>query len=383
MIINYPLYNLNNEDFEKLTALISERILGTGTIVFSKGKDGGRDGKFTGKANFFPSEADPWDGKFIIQAKHTTNPVATCSDTEFQRILSKELPKLRKLKEQGKIDFYIIFTNRKLSGLQDPKIEDFLDKGIGTAISIKKTSEILTLISNYPKKFEYDDRNQCLIYFGIMSNSERDLYLIGKKGKNEKEKETIKRLFSDSQKEILNCVIAEERIQLWLQEYSDIGKILGLNKLLMPLEFYEKDLQEIVIAFSGAKISKDELKGRQKNLERTPMKEKNRLNNLGKDYFDNVLKNSYSDFEIISGFLKDPINQQYKSMYDNTVRDLQEEIILRRNDYYFFEEILNHLYKLILDFTNDKLIKNRNLIRVFLHYMYFFCDIGKKDEKDA
>ncbi|MCD6394467.1 MAG: hypothetical protein J7M40_13290, partial [Planctomycetes bacterium] len=56
----YPLYNLNDKDFEDLSSLICERILGTGTIVFSTGKDGGRDAKFTGKANKFPSEAAPW-----------------------------------------------------------------------------------------------------------------------------------------------------------------------------------------------------------------------------------------------------------------------------------------------------------------------------------
>ena len=88
----YPLHNLNDKDFEDLSALICKKILGTGTVVFSTGKDGGRDAKFTGKANNFPSEEPPWDGKFIIQAKHTTNPIASCSDSEFQTILKKELP---------------------------------------------------------------------------------------------------------------------------------------------------------------------------------------------------------------------------------------------------------------------------------------------------
>ena len=43
MNLKYPLHNMNDDDFEKLSALICEKILGTGTIVFSKGKDGGRD----------------------------------------------------------------------------------------------------------------------------------------------------------------------------------------------------------------------------------------------------------------------------------------------------------------------------------------------------
>ena len=68
-----------------------------------------------------------------------------------------------------------------------------------------------------------------------------------------------------------NCVFGEERIQLWLQEYPNIVKALGLKKLLMPLEFYEGDLQEIVVAFSEANISKKALKAIQDDLTRISM----------------------------------------------------------------------------------------------------------------
>jgi len=308
----YPLYNLNSDDFEKLSALICERILGTGTIVFSPGKDGGRDAKFTGKANKFPSEAAPWNGKFIIQAKHTTNPIASCSDSRFRTILKKELPKLKKLKTHNKVDYYLFFTNRKLPGVQDPKIEDLID-------NIKMDVE--------------------------------------------------------------NCVFGEERIQLWLQEYPKIVKTLGLNKLLMPLEFYEKDLQEIVIAFSETKISKGMLQNIQDDFKRIPIEEKNKVNNLGKQYFDNVLKNSYDKFERIKAFLEDPQNDACKIKYQNSVSELQAEIITHRNEYGAFENILNHLYNIICDRSNKKLHDNSRLIRVFLHYMYFNCDIGEKESE--
>ncbi len=49
MNIKYPLHYLDDKEFENLVALICEKILGTGTIVFSDGKDGGRDALFTQK----------------------------------------------------------------------------------------------------------------------------------------------------------------------------------------------------------------------------------------------------------------------------------------------------------------------------------------------
>ena len=308
MNIKYPFYNLLNQEFENLVALICQKILGTGVIIFSDGKDGGRDAKFTGTANRFPSEKNPWNGKFIVQAKHTTKPEASCSDSDFKKTLKKELPKLKNLKENGKVDYYLLFTNRKLSGLQDSKIEDFIDNEV----------------------------------------------------------------------DVENIILGEEEIQLWLQEHPNIVNIIGLNKLLLPLEFYEKDLQEIVAAFSETKISKNVVTAIQSDLTRIPIEEKNRLNKLGKTYFDNILKNSFSDFETIKCFLEDPINNEYKNKYANTVSDLQDEIIVHREEYNAFEEILNHLYKLILDETNKNLMMNRKLLRVFLHYMYFNCDIGKK-----
>ena len=109
----FPLQDLSNDEFEDLVAGICQRILGTGTIVFATGKDGGRDAAFKGTAQKFPSVETPLAGKFIIQAKHTANPVASCSDAEFGRILDGEKPKIVVLIAAGELEHYLCFTNRK------------------------------------------------------------------------------------------------------------------------------------------------------------------------------------------------------------------------------------------------------------------------------
>ena len=58
-------------------------------LFFSVGTDGGKDARFTGKANKYPSESKQWEGKIIIQAKHTQRPNASCSDSDFQTIIKK------------------------------------------------------------------------------------------------------------------------------------------------------------------------------------------------------------------------------------------------------------------------------------------------------
>jgi hypothetical protein len=91
--MKYPLHDLSDEKFELLVVSICEEILGIATMNFSPGKDGGKDAVFNGRAIKYPSESKPWEGKFVIQAKHTTRPSASCSDADFRRILKDEVIK--------------------------------------------------------------------------------------------------------------------------------------------------------------------------------------------------------------------------------------------------------------------------------------------------
>ena len=300
--MKYPLENLTDTEFENLVALICSEILGTGTVVFSDGQDGGRDAEFNGMANNFPSKSKPWSGKIIIQAKHTQRNNASCSESDFQSILKTSvIPAIQKLKEKNKIDFYLLFTNRKLSGVQHPKIEDIFDE---------KT-------------------------------------------------------------EIENRVIGLETIELWLKQYPIIAKTLNLNKLLLPLSFDENDLKEIINSFS--KINKK--KGNLPEIPERDIEKKNQLNNLSKEYFNNVIKKKLIYLDQIREFLMDPINSEYLNKYENTIDDINEEIIVHRDDFDKFDMIFSYLYKFIVE-NNPELNNNRNLVRLFLHYMYYNCDIG-------
>lgn len=300
--MKYPLENLTDTEFEKLVSLICSEILGTGTVVFSDGKDGGRDAKFYGKANNYPSKSEPWNGKIVIQAKHTDKINASCSDSPFQTILKKSiLPAIKKLKTDKKIEFYLLFTNRKLSGIQDAKIEDIFD------------------------------------------------------GKTE----------------IENRLIGLETIELWLEQYPSIARTLNLNKLLLPLSFNENDLKEIINSFSKV----DKKKGDLPKIPKRDIEKKNKLNNLSKDYFNNVIKRNLLYLEQIREFLTNPINAEYLGKYENTIDDINEEIVVHRDEFDKFDLIFNYLYKFILQ-NNPELNSNRSLVRLFLHYMYYNCDIG-------
>ena len=304
--MKYPLYDLNNEEFESLIVSICEEVLGIATINFTKGKDGGRDAKFTGTANSFPSTNSPWNGKFIIQAKHTEKQNASCSDGDFVRKLKNELPSIKALVEADKVDYYLMFTNRKLSGLQDAKIEDLINDEVG----------------------------------------------------------------------VTNQIIGEERIQKWLKDYPVISKKHNLKKYLLPFEFYDDDLKNTILAFSKTKFDKSELQELQRKIRKTNIEQKNLLNKMSEEYFNNVFKKSYDDFAKIESFFKNPINKDFVEMYENTIDELQGKIIVRRSEFNAFEEVIAYLYEYVLQNNGVEITRNRRLINLFLHYMYNRCDIG-------
>ena len=304
--MSYPLHELIWQDFEEVVASICEEILGTGTIIFSDGKDGGRDAKFTGKANSFPSKSSPWDGKFIIQAKHTRKLGASCSNSEFETILKKEVSSIKKLSNDKKLDHYLIFTNRKLGGIQDPKIEDFINEELN----------------------------------------------------------------------VNNQVLGLERINKWLKDYPLIAKKHNLSKLLLPLQFYEEDLKEIVLTFCEIDFESDEIKIIERKNDRISIEKKNELNSMSQAYFDDIFQRSIKEFSYIEDFFKDPKNRKLNKKYNNTIDDIQSKILVKRDEFSTFEEILEFLYDYIFALHKETLKDDRRLIRIFLHYMYFHCDIG-------
>ena len=307
----FPLHNLNEDDFESLIILICNKILGEGTMLFAKGKDGGKDGRFTGKAKYFPSESQPWEGNIIIQAKHTSKENASCSDSDFSKTLIAEIPKIEKLKQNNELDFYLLFTNRNLTGGKDSKL----------------------------------------------------IQLFNEKG-------------------IVYEVIANEKIQQLLQSNPDIVRTAKLNDLLRPLEFDESDLKEIIISVHNV-ISKKENLTNAVDFSKIDLEEKNRLNNLSKSYFDESIKRNFEYFSQIETFLSSPINEELSELYEDTKDELNAKITLRRDEYVEFENLLEDFYDYVISNNQNDLKGKKRLVRTLLHYMYWRCDIGKKEESYA
>lgn len=307
--MKYPLYNMNCDDFEAMVVMICDHILGSATIPFAKGKDGGKDGKFIGKANCIPSEAQPWEGKIIIQAKHTEKINASCSDSDFNgRLKNEVIPSLKKLKAADDIDYYLLFTNCKLTGIKDTEIENRL----------KVETGVPTLL------------------------------------------------------------IADEKIQDFLKMYPDVVKNAELNRLLLPFEFDDSDIETVVFSLADYVKKEELLLKTDCSFDHPGMTRKNELNQMGEEYFEEVIKISMDDFARIDQFLSDPLNKKIAEYYDSAASELNAKITLNRGQFYEFERVIESIYDVVVNKYALKLGSKKKLVRTLLHYMYCHCDIGKK-----
>ena len=156
--MNFVSLITNDADFEVFAVACCAKILGRGVVGFSKGPDGGRDGLFSGTANDFPSAAKPWKTEgskiVVIQAKHTQKLNLTTGLKDFRDIIEGELPKLKKMVEEGKIGFYLLITNRKETGKPYSTLIDLIHQETGLPyenIAILGREYLDRLISSYPE----------------------------------------------------------------------------------------------------------------------------------------------------------------------------------------------------------------------------------------
>lgn len=304
---DYRLHELSDSEFEDFVVHICRTWLGNGVTPFAAGPDGGRDAKFNGTANSFPSEAAPISGKVVVQSKHTSNPAASCSDSEFGTTIDKEIIRIEKLIEKNICEHYLLFTNRKVTGNADEKI-------------LKKL-ESLDLQS---------------------------VHLIGK----EKAHSELN----------INAVLRE---------------VLPNHSLETPFIFSPFDLVEVIEQFHAtvAEIKTPFDSAHDLSYLKKP-KGKNKINKLTAQYYEIIERDSVPSFLNIKKFLENPRNSELANLYHDTADELKQKITVNRDRFDTFDEVLTYLYDGVIG-DNALLHGKRRYVSIFLHYMYFDCDIGQ------
>jgi hypothetical protein len=315
--MKYVYENLGEDQFEKLIVFLCHELLGIATQGFAKGVDGGRDAKFVGKAQLFPSTTEPWVGITIIQAKHTNGYNRNFSERDFynpkpgtESIIAGELPKIKNLRDKKQLDHYMLFANRRLGANAESEIRSYISKPTGVPPA--------------------------------------SIYLCG-----------------------------VEQLEVWLKKFPTIATLANLDLVDSPLIISPDELSEVVQAFAKHKVVMKVVLD-DPPTPRVSYADKNVTNNMTKQYAAAQLKMYLKETAQISRFLAAPENEELLRMYESVVEEFQLKIIGKRKDYQTFDEIMNHLIDLLFD--RDPILRqhaHKRLTRAMLFYMYWNCDIGE------
>lgn len=318
--MKYAYEDLGDTRFEELVVAICRRLLGMGTQGFAKGPDGGRDAKFVGTANLLPSKQAPWTGTVIVQAKHTYG---------YNRSFSEA-------------DFFNLKSASNIVGEEVPRIRKLRAAGQ-------------------------------LDHYMIFANRK----LTG--GAESRIRAHIAKECSIPESSIMLCGI--EQLEAWLKDFPDVAAQLNLDPVDSPLIVSPDELSEVVQALAR------DLEGAASALDvpptrRTKYEQKNQANKMTPEYAKVLLTRYLKYTAQIKIFLAAPENEDLLRLYESVVDEFQLNIIAKRKEYQSFDEVMNHLARLLIE--RDPLLRaNKKLTRVMLFYMYWNCDIGEGNDAQA
>jgi len=283
---------------------------------FAAGPDGGRDAKFVGTAQRFPSTASPLTGKIIVQAKHTSNPIGKFSDSDFSgdsasSCLNEEYPRVRNRVTAGELDHYLLFSNRRLAAQTNELVCQTIKDACGV---------------------------ESVHLFGV---------------------------------EALDRIL--KRLPWAAQELERFQHDL-------PLRASPDELAEVILAITRQDALLDWTKTKSATVEeRVRFKKKNIVNGLTEDYAAVITRNYLRDFDIVKCFLEHPANYDANARYRDAAGDFAAKLISYRDDFRSYDRLLNFLLTKLIERDGD-LRANKRLTRTVFYYMYWSCDIGNPPE---
>lgn len=279
----YRYDELTPSAFEDLIVDVCNELLGNGTTGFASGPDGGRDAKFEGTANGFPSQYAPWSGITIVQAKHTDKVEASYSDGDFlsnkNSTLNNELPRIKNLHDKGELDHYIIFSNRKMTGGAEQKIKNE--------------------ISEY-----------CQL-------STADIAIYG-----------------------------TEKLDSSLRKHKDIAERHGLDLLASPLRVTRDSLANVIGAMHDA-LNTTGNNSYNAPTKRTTLRDKNEVNGIPEEEIEPLRKKYLKDVREIDEFLANPINRDLLAEYNEAVDELNDRLPSLLSTYGSFMKAWHGIYDIL------------------------------------
>ncbi len=316
--MKFAYEDLSESQFEDLVIFICQKLLGVTVQGFSQGPDGGRDAKFIGTAECCPSKNKPWTGTTIIQAKHTNGYNKNFAESDFFSVSSKST---------------------------------IIEKEIPRIVKLRENKQLDNYMLFSNRRLSAITENEIQAHL----SDKCDIPI-----------ESVK-------------LYGVEQIEIYMKTFPDIAENLDIDPIDSPLIVSPDELSEVIQAFSK-NIDKLSETLDDPPTPRIPYSTKNEINNMSEEYAKSFRDKYLKETIQIGEFLAAPENREFLKMYESVIDEFELKIISKRKDYQTFDEVIEHLSKLLV--TRDPILrqrKHKRLTKAFIFYMYWHCDIGQTD----
>jgi hypothetical protein len=210
----------------------------------------------------------------------------------------------------------------------------------------------------------------------LIANDGIDHYILftNRRQSANKSEEIEKKLIKLGLKSV--TLIGLENLDLYLKEHPSVLKIADINFYDSPLRIFPDDLAEIIVVLrdeikkiTSTKFDKEEFK-------RIKFDDKCKLNTVSNEY-KKVILSHLSEFDKIDQFLAMPANADQQDLYIQTAETFNTEVLERISNV-SLESLLNSFWHRLV-YRDPDLKKNNRLTRTVLYYMFWKCDLGKKN----
>src|SRR5262249_38831656 len=155
---------------------------------------------------------------------------------------------------------------------------------------------------------------------------------------------------------------------------------LGFDRFETPLRIQVEDITAVVVQFHK-EIHGSSLSGASTDFTYVAKPKKNKINKLSEAYWEEIRTRSLPYFKAIEDFLSNPRNIDFKDMYEDTADEIRRKLIAASPPFDSFDEALTSIID-IVTVNNPELRMRRRFATIFLHYMYYTCDIGQHADSD-
>lgn len=315
----YPWEDLDDAQFERVVVEMARDLFGAGVQSFTTGKDGGRDARFHGVAERFPSSQEPWSGLTIFQAKHTNGINAHFHDRAFsgtdnESVLAQEMPRIKRLVNEDGASNYFLVANRRLGSITNEKLINWIASETGL--------------------------------------ERHSIFLAGVE-------------YLDEMTHYLPNFMGRARI----------------HPLVGPLLVSSHDLAEVILAIAEEfEVMPDDLPA--PVVDRVSYDEKNNINGMSAEFAKKLLDLYLQYTRSIENFLASPANAESLELYESVVEEFQLKIIAKHDFSQPFDNLFNYLVDLLFS-RDGVLSAKKRLTRAVVFYMYWHCDIGRSEDADT